>query len=268
MLFNVKIAVAFLFSVLLLGCHQSDPIVKESRLVWSDEFDGDALDKSKWEVMLGDGSAYGLWRWGNNEEQYYREENISVQNGKLRIKAIKEEVGDYKYTSARLRSLGNGDFKYGKIEASIRMDVTAGLWHAFWMLPSNPVDVWPKSGEIDIMEYVGNTPEEVLYTVHFANRYGEHDYIGNVDYIAIDGNFHTYAVEWDENKIVWYRDDLETYSVLRTNERLAITWPFDAKFHLLLNVAVGGNLGGQIDDNQLQFPRFMEVDYVRVYQAE
>lgn len=260
-----------LFYILLLAplyssCEQSEPLLQEYKLVWSDEFNGSELDDSKWEAMIGDGSQYGIWGWGNNESQYYREENATVFNGSLKIKAIKENFGGYEYTSSRLRSLNSGDFKYGKIEASIKMDNSGGLWHAFWMLPSSPNEPWPISGEIDIMEYVGNSPNEILNTVHMSNSAGQQLSLGESVPFVNDFNFHKYAIEWNANKITWLVDDQETYSVLRTNSAVNNTWPFDAEFHLLLNTAVGGNLGGIIDDNALQIPKYMEVDYVRVYQ--
>lgn len=258
-----------LLSLFLLGfvsCKQSEPIKKDYKLIWSDEFDKSELDESKWEYQLGDGSEYGLWRWGNNEDQYYKKENASVVSGILRIKAVREDVNDYQFTSARIRTLEKLDFKYGKVEASIRMANTGGLWHAFWMLPSHPTKPWPISGEIDIMEYVGNSPNEILNTIHFADQFGNHRFIGDSEPIVLDNDFHLYAVEWDENKMVFYRDSVETYSIFRTNESVSNTWPFDAEFHLILNTAVGGNLGGTIDVQGLQRAKYMEVDYVRVYQ--
>ena len=255
------------FFVCVVSCEQSDPIPTEYVLVWSDEFNGNQLDSNKWEYQLGDGSDYGLWGWGNGEAQYYRAENATVENGRLRIKAIKEDFAGYEYTSARLRSLNRGDFKYGRMEASIKMDDAEGLWHAFWMLPSDPNDPWPISGEIDIMEYVGRQPNEVLNTLHQANSFGQQIIQGTSIPFFNDNGFHRYAVEWDANKITWFIDDEETYRVLRTNPTLSNTWPFDASFHLLLNTAVGGNLGGDnINDSELSIGQYMEVDYVRVYQ--
>jgi len=248
------------------SCEQSDPPVKEFNLVWSDEFVGNALDEEKWEYQLGDGSAYGLWLWGNNEEQYYKEENVVVENGVLKITSKAEQVGNLDYTSGRIRSLNKADFKYGKIETSARMSDVAGLWHAFWMLPSNPSESWPVSGEIDIFEYIGNAPEEILNYIHFADPNGNHNQLGQSTPIPPDNLFHTYSIEWDENRIVWFRDGVETYAVLRTNSQISATWPFDSEFHILLNTAVGGNLGGTIDVNSMQSPQLMEVEYVRVYQ--
>lgn len=264
----IKLNILFVFILLVVSaCKQSDPIEKKFNLVWSDEFNGSELDENKWDVQLGDGSDYGLWKWGNNEDQYYRRENVTVEDGLLKIKAVKEDFEGFEYTSARIRSLNKGDFKYGRFEASIRMDNTNGLWHAFWMLPSNPQEGWPVSGEIDIMEYVGNLPSLLLNYVHFADPQGNHRSIGSDNNISeADQSFHLYAIEWDQNQIKWFIDDIETFRVLRTNDAISATWPFDAKFHLLLNTAVGGNLGGQIDEDGMQTPRFMEVDYVRVYQ--
>jgi beta-glucanase (GH16 family) len=265
------IKIALIFSLLVFisnSCKQSDPIKKEYSLVWSDEFDGDELDLTKWEVQTGDGSLYGLWRWGNEEAQYYRKENITVSNGTLKIKSVRENIAGYDYSSARIRTLNKGDFKYGKIEASIRMDNTGGLWHAFWMLPSNPKRGWPFSGEIDIMEYVGNLNDRVLNYIHFADGFDNHRSMGSETIIAPDNDFHKYSIVWNENLITWYRDSVQTYQVLRTDEAIANTWPFDSEFHLLLNTAVGGNLGGTIDVQGLQLPKYMVVDYVRVYQAK
>ncbi len=265
---SLKYISILILAFTLFSCKQSDPVTREYKLVWSDEFNSTELDEDKWEIQLGDGSAYGLWQWGNNEAQYYRAENIEVTGGHLRIKAQAESFAGYDYTSGRLRSLNLGDFKYGKIEASIRMSDIGGLWHAFWMLPSNPSEPWPISGEIDIMEYVGNSPNEILNTVHFSDQFGNHNFIGDPEPFFPDNNFHLYAVVWDENSITWYLDNVETYKILRTNDLISATWPFDAEFHLLLNTAVGGNLGGDIDNSALQNPRFMEVDYVRVYQRQ
>ena len=263
----------FLGTILYIGagllvafsCKQSDPVIKQKELIWSDEFNSDELDGAKWEIMFGDGSQYGIWQWGNNEAQYYTKNNISIVDGKLKIKAVAEDIQGYEYSSARIRTQGKADFKYGRIEASIRMDDTPGLWHAFWMLPTDPVEGWPISGEIDIMEYIGNQPNQLLNYIHFADQLQTHQSIGYSTEIEQDDDFHVYAVEWNENEIKWFRDSIPTFAIERSNEKISDTWPFDAKFHLLLNTAVGGNLGGNIDKELMKTPRYMEVDYVRVY---
>ena len=116
------------------------------------------------------------------------------------------------------------------------------------------------------MELVGNNPGVILQTLHFANQSGNHAMLGSEYAMATSSGFHRYALEWDENKVKWYIDDLEVFSVLRSNPSIQNTWPFDAEFHLLLNTAVGGNLGGNIDAQALQTPQYMDVEYVRVYQ--
>ncbi|MCB0760036.1 MAG: glycoside hydrolase family 16 protein [Flavobacteriales bacterium] len=262
---SISISVVALLVLTLAGCKQSDPVEGELFLVWSDEFDGTELDDNKWEAMIGDGSNYGLWLWGNNEEQYYRAENATVSGGYLKIKAQAQEFGGQDYTSARIRTKEKGDFKYGRVEASIRMDAVGGLWHAFWMLPTDAVASWPVSGEIDIMEYVGNQPDEVLTTLHFADQFGNHQYEGEPHAFVNQNDFHEFAMEWDENEIVWFIDDEKVYTLFRPQ---IATWPFDAQFHILLNVAVGGNLGGEVNQAALSVPRYMYVDYVRVYQRQ
>lgn len=265
---TLKFSITFLLpAVILFSCKQSDPPIKYQTLVWSDEFDGDELDLSKWEVQLGTGSSYGLYLWGNNEQQFYRRENITVENGLLRIRSQRENFQNMEYTSGRMRSLNKADFKYGRMEARIRMDNAPGLWHAFWMLPSNPPIGWPMSGEIDVMEFVGNTPNQILNYIHFADINNNHRYKGSsYNLLTPHSNFHIYAVEWNENEIRWFVDDVMSYSVTREDADLVDVWPFDRKFHLLLNTAVGGNLGGNINVQAMTIPRYMEVDYVRVYQ--
>lgn len=253
--------------IALSSCKQSDPPENFKVLVWSDEFDGTEIDESKWEVQLGTGSSVGLYLWGNNEAQFYRKENITVENGLLRIRSQRQTFQGMDYTSARIRSLNKGDFKFGRIEARIKMDNVPGLWHAFWMLPSNASQPWPISGEIDIMEYVGNVPNKILHYIHFANTAGFHQYKGvEIPFTTANSEFHVYAVEWDQTEIVWYIDDTITQRIKRDDPDVGPTWPFDAKFHLLLNTAVGGNLGGNINVQAMTTPRYMEVDYVRVYQ--
>ena len=248
------------------SCQQSDPPVGVYELIWNDEFSGNDVDAQNWEIQIGDGSDYGIWRWGNNESQYYRAENISVEDGKLSIKAIKEDHAGYAYTSGRLRTLDRKDFKYGKIEARIKMSNAEGLWHAFWLLPSNPDQSWPISGEIDIMEYVGNAPEEIINTVHYADQNNNHRYTGHTFEYPNDDAFHLYTLEWSPTQISWFFDSEETFVLYKSDIAIEDKWPFDDPFHILLNTAVGGNLGGSIDAEQLNSAQYMEVEYVRVYE--
>lgn len=264
------------FSSLLLGFSASlfsiisSPLLGQCpELVWADEFEGMALDAAKWSHQLGDGCAIStdLCGWGNNELQWYQSQNATVEDGILKIVAKRETVQNRSYTSARIRSKDLGDWTYGRFEAAIKLPQGKGIWPAFWMLPTDEVyGGWPQSGEIDIVELIGQEPEVVHGTIHYGNlwpgnqslteAYTLHDGIFNDD-------FHKFAVEWAPGEIRWLVDDY-LYAVKRSSDVLPFSWPFDQDFHLLLNVAVGGNWPGN-PDATTAFPQTMEVDYVRVY---
>lgn len=278
----MKLLLIFITSLLIISCKESDtssaklsstiPGVEGYKLVWNDEFNGNTLDLTKWSYQIGTGSEYGLNGWGNNELQYYTDnaKNISVSDGILQITALNSTFENSAYTSARISSAGvpNGNWKYGLFEAKIKLPVGKGLWPAFWMLPEDNVyGGWPKSGEIDIMEAVMHIPNETHGTVHYGQAWPNNSYSGK-GYSLPSGNlndeFHIYKVAWEENKITWFIDDLPFYHV--TPDTLAPEqWPFDQNFHLLLNLAVGGNWPGN-PDSTTTFPQVMEVDFVRVYQ--
>ncbi|MEO1087448.1 MAG: family 16 glycosylhydrolase, partial [Acidobacteriota bacterium] len=242
-------------------------------LVWADEFDGTEVDLSKWTFQLGDGAEVGLpGGWGNNELQYYTAENATVSGGFLTITAREESVAGSDYTSARMRSLGKGDWTFGRMEMRAKMPIGQGLWPAFWMLSSDPsiYGVWAASGEIDIMEYIGSEPDKIFGTIHYGASFPGNVFSGTDTFLPsgtfADG-FHEFAVEWEFGEIRWYLDGVE---YTRRNSWFStggpFPAPFDVDFHLLLNVAVGGNLPGNPDASTV-FPQEMVVDYVRVYQA-
>ena len=240
-----------------------------SQLIWEDNFDGTTLDASKWSAQLGDGCDIGNCGWGNNEEQYYtdRSANIVVENGVLKIIALKEDYSGKAYTSARVRSFNKGDFTFGRIEASIKLPKGAGSWPAFWMLPTDEVyGSWPQSGELDIMEFQGKTPTFVSGTAHYGGPLPDHKFRGLIQTLPSGqfyyDNFHTFAIEWDSTSIRWYMDDIN-YHTLTNASILPNAFPFDQRFHVILNNAIGGYLGGIVDNTT--FPQVMEVDYVRVY---
>ena len=239
------------------------------QVVWSDEFDGVALDESTWNYNTGGNG------WGNNEKQYYtsREENIRVKNGMLEIEARKEQYQNNEYTSARIHSKGKKEFKYGKIEARIKFPGGKGTWPAFWMLGSS--GNWPNCGEIDIIEYSGSQPQRASFAVHTASKNGSK---GNnwsslkyFDYSLAD-DFHIYAVEWaqeekDGKDVIRFMVDGVQYAelwetVIDDNN----TWPFNKPEYIILNLAIGGNMGGQVDDAIFDQQRIMYVDWVRVWQ--
>ena len=238
-------------------------------LVWSDEFDGDAIDPANWAFELGG------WGWGNGEAQYYtdRPENARVENGLLVIEARLEKYEDKYYTSSRLVTQGLQSFEYGRIEARMKVPPGAGLWPAFWMLGSdfnrNPDDPlvsnWPQAGEVDIMEYLGREPDLIMGTVHGPGYSGAGGLTRwNRQDFPIADEFHTYAIEWSENKIVWFFDD-EPYYTLTPEVTGDREWVFNKEFFLLLNLAVGGQFAGNIGLDT-KFPANLYVDYVRVYQ--
>ena len=235
-------------------------------LIWADEFNGTTLDQNKWSYQIGDGCAEGICGWGNSELQYYQESNVTVSNGQLHITAKKQRVQSKAYTSGRIRSINKGDWTYGRFEARIKLPAGKGLWPAFWMLPTDQVyGGWPRSGEIDIMEFVAAETDRVLGTVHYGDPYPNNRNQGAY-YILNSGTFpdtfHDFAIEWEPGVIRWFVDDV--LFLTKTAQDLApYNWPFDQRFHFLLNVAVGGNLGGPVDDSI--FPKTMDVDYVRVY---
>ena len=275
--------IAFLISIVVIaGCAQNNAITKNDdendtipvpdgwELVWNDEFDGDTIDFDKWEHEV---NARG---GGNNELQYYtdRSQNSRVKDGLLIIQALKETFtgpeGTREYTSARLRTKNRGDWKYGRFEIKAKLPYGQGLWPAIWMLPTDWVyGGWAASGEIDIMELVGNDPATVYGTLHYGGAYPDNVHTGasyKLDFGNFALDFHVFALEWDATEIRWYVDD-SLYQVQREwyshgNDYPA---PFNQRFHLLLNVAVGGNWPGN-PDNTTSFPQKMEVDYVRVYQ--
>ncbi len=260
---------------------------EEWELVWSDEFDGDSLNPNNWGYDLGDGSDRGLERWGNNEQQWYTDQNATVSDGTLKITAKAESVQDgFPYTSSRITTLGKLDFTFGRVEASLKTSAGQGLWSAFWMLSSNSPygsDGWAATGEIDIMEAAnpGVADTEFLgSTIFHGFPWPLQQSLSEALPDGIDATeFNEYAVEWEQNEIrffvndihfktitsasyysYFYNDSAETY-------QLAVDGaPFDTDFYLILNLAVGGNLTGNlVEDSSL--PGEMEVDYVRVYRC-
>lgn len=232
-------------------------------LVFSDEFDGTTLDLSKWTVQSG----YAA----NQEKEYYTagNNNLRVEDGNLVIVARKEQaVSDRNYTSARINSKGKGFTKYGKIEARISVPSGAGTWPAFWMMPeANVYGTWPKSGEIDIMEHVGSDPTMISHAVHTANKNGS---LGNnwfnKQYLNVENVFHVYSIIWQEDNIKFYIDDVKSVTLYRNLTEDYKGWPFDQNFYVILNLALGGTMGGTINDDIFNNPVEMKVDYVRIYQ--
>lgn len=237
--------------------------------VWSDEFDGTVVDESKWSFQIGDGCPN--CGWGNNELQYYRAENATVSDGRLTITAREESFGGYEYTSARMRTYNKGDWLYGRVEIRARLPRGQGLWPAIWMMPTESAyGGWAASGEIDIMELRGRVPNVVQGTIFYGASFpGQVHTWESYTLPAGDfsDDFHVFALEWDPWELRWYVDDA-LYRTERSwfTESAPYPAPFDRRFHLILNVAVGGNFDGP-PDATTRFPQTMEVDYVRVHRA-
>lgn len=240
-------------------------------LVWSDEFEGDALDESLWSYQLGTGSSEGLTDWGNSELQFYRKENAVVAGGMLTITAKKERFEGKEFTSARIRTKDKGDWTYCRIEFRAKMPAGKGLWAASWMMPTdNEYGGWASSGEIDFIEYLGHEMQKVHGTLHFGGGWPDNKSRGT-SYSLAAGNFseefHEFAMEWEEGEIRWYVDD-ELFQVLNEGDWWSdggsFPAPFDKDFHFLFNLAVGGNWPGSPDANTV-FPQEFVIDYLRVY---
>lgn len=232
------------------------PEIPGYTLVWNDEFDGANIDLTKWEHEVnGDGG-------GNNELQYYTNfaENSYIENGSLIIQALKKDYLGKAYTSARMRTLNKGDWTYGRFEIRAKLPYGQGLWPAIWMLPSDwEYGGWPASGEIDIMELLGHQPYKVYGTIHYGTS-ANHQSSGSSYQLpssTFSADYHVFAMEWDSTGMSWFVDGNKYYSVTKGK-------PFDKRFHMLLNVAVGGNWPGDPSSSTV-FPQKMFVDYVRVY---
>ncbi|MFK8006894.1 MAG: family 16 glycosylhydrolase [Saprospiraceae bacterium] len=258
-------------ALFLQSCGTSEEVRSiEIQPVWSDEFDYEGLpDSNKWSYDVGDGCPK-VCGWGNNELEYYKSnslKNSRVENGILTIEAHREDFDNKTFTSARLVSKYKGDWLHGKIKIRAKTASGLGTWSAIWMLPTdNEYGTWPNSGEIDIMEHVGYNPDTVFGTVHtksfnhmIGTEVGDNLFVSDADEV-----FHIYSVEWDKDKIDFFIDDQKYFTFKNENKTFA-EYPFDKKFHLILNLAVGGNWGGKMGVDDSVFPQKMQVDYVRVY---
>ncbi|MBN1302534.1 MAG: family 16 glycosylhydrolase [Melioribacteraceae bacterium] len=233
------------------------------QLVWYDSFLGNELDTDSWSYETGGGG------WGNNELQYYtsRPDNLYLENGRLVITAKRETYGGSNYTSARIVTKGKKFFRYGKVEARIRMPFGQGIWPAFWMLGENFSSVgWPRCGEIDIVEMIGGTGNEnkAYGTAHWDNN-GSHAQYGGYTKLQsgiLADDWHLYAVEWNNQSIKWFFDGNKYHEIDITSSELR---EFHNEYFIILNLAVGGKWPGYPDGTTL-FPQTLEVDYIRVYQ--
>ena len=235
--------------------------------VWQDEFNYSGKpDPKKWGYDIGDNG------WGNNELQNYtdNQKNARVENGNLIIEAFKEQSGKLNYSSARLVSKGKGDFLYGKFEIKAKLPVGRGTWPAIWMLASENTygnKGWPDNGEIDIMEHVGFDQNNIHGNIHtkaFNHSIGTNKG-NNVLINTASTEFHIYGCIWTPDYVAISVDGKEYFRFVKEKDYQWQQWPFDKSFHLLLNIAIGGNWGGQKGVDDSIFSQKMEVDYIRVY---
>ena len=263
-----------MISIVTVGTIQCQSTDNKMKLVWNDEFDtpGKSLpDSGKWSYETG---GHG---WGNNEKQFYLEnslENAYVQDGVLHIVALKKEYEGSAYTSAKLITYGKFTPQYGRIEVKAKLPAGKGTWPAIWMLPvsiQDGTEDWPLCGEIDIMEHVGKDPNMVHTTLHseLYNHIKGTQITHFERFEDVFNTFHTYAVDWTDKFIKFYIDDQLFFEAYKGQDGKVTTnegWPFDKPYYLILNLAVGGNWGVEIDDSI--FPCEMQIDYVRIYQKE
>ncbi|MCF7924485.1 MAG: glycoside hydrolase family 16 protein [Candidatus Izimaplasma sp.] len=233
------------------------------------------VDMDKWGYQNGDGSEYGIPGWGNNEQQYYREENSYVKNGLLFIEAKLESYGESAYTSSKLVTKDKFSQAFGRFEARIKLPLGDGLWPAFWMMPQDNVyGGWAASGEIDIMEARGRIVNEASGAIHYGGQWPDNIYQhGSHTFPQGEGidTFHVYAVEWTNTSIKWYFDDILVWEATDWyTEGQDFPAPFDESFYMILNLAVGGHFDDYRLPNSSIFdePVVMIVDYVRVYQFD
>ena len=226
-------------------------------MVWSDEFNGTAVDSTNWTFETG---SLGV----NNEKEYYQGQNATVANGNLVITAKQESVGGFPYTSARMNTARKVNATYGRIEARIKLPMGAGLWPAFWMLGANINSgvAWPGCGEIDIMEHV-NADSVIYGTMHWSSGGGLTNY--GLTTTTSPSGYHIYAIDWDTNSIRWYVDN-NLYATGSIANNVNSTDAFHKPFFIILNLAVAGDFPGQTVD-QSKLPASMYVDYIRVYKA-
>jgi beta-glucanase (GH16 family) len=237
-------------------------------LVWQDEFDGTSLSND-WTHEIGTGGN----GWGNNELQYYREQNTEVRDGYLVITAKEENFSGNNYTSSRIITENRQEFQFGRIDIRAVLPEGQGIWPALWMLGANFRDVgWPACGEIDIMEKIGGgtREREVFGTLHWDSNGTRACTCGQGEPYRLDpgstfgDEFHVFTLLWDQEKIQWLVDDNLYHTIDITPDDLS---EFRDEFFFIFNVAVGGNLPGSPDATTV-FPQRMTVDYVRVFQKQ
>lgn len=261
-----------LFLSLLISTSVYSQAIDGYEMVWSDEFNADStkLNAANWNFEVGGGG------WGNQELEYYtnRTDNARVENGLLVIEAKKETFSlngvSRDYTSARITTKTKASTLYGKVEARINLPKGKGTWPAFWMMPEvNTYGGWPRSGEIDVMEHIGSDPKMISFATHTKDKNGTlgNNWFNRIYPDSVEGKFHTYGIEWDPEFIKFYFDGIKQVTLWHNLTETWTSWPFDKNFYIILNLAIGGKMGGAVQDAIFNVPVKMLVDYVRIYKA-
>lgn len=257
------------------GLTEAELLKQGYKLKWKDDFNGDSLNKADWNVETHEPG------WVNSEWQAYVDsaDNIQVKDGKLLLKPVKtvDKDGNASYTSGRINTQGRHDFKYGYFECRAKVPTGKGYLPAFWMMPTdeNLYGQWPKCGEIDIMEVMGQETNKAYGTIHYGEPHAQSQ--GTYSVSKSDNfadNYHTYAVDWEPGKITWYIDGIkyheesDWFSAKENQGTVAYPAPFDQPFYMILNLAVGGSWVGYPDESTTYDDQEYAIDYVKVYQKD
>ncbi|NND88982.1 MAG: glycoside hydrolase family 16 protein [Flavobacteriaceae bacterium] len=238
----------------------SGVLTAQQELIFEDNFEGEELRVDAWNYELGDGCP-DLCGWGNNERQIYTQENVQLKNGNLVIKATHDN-GVYK--SAKITTKDKVEFTYGTIEVRAQLATGKGVWPAIWLLGANIDEVqWPTCGEIDMMEYVGKEPHVVFTSIHTAESFGATVHSERTILPQIESGFHVYKTRWTEDEISFFIDDRKVYTY-QPRQKVIEQWPFGQPFYIIMNIAIGGDLGGPEVDDSI-FPQEFLVDYILIY---
>ncbi|MGK0389657.1 MAG: beta-glucanase (GH16 family) [Maribacter sp.] len=249
------------------GGYSTPTSYADMTLVWGDEFQNSEVNEADWTFEIGNGDG----GWGNNELQYYKSQNTTIELGEYMVIEAKEEfTNGFNYSSSRLVTKDKKEFQYGRIDIRAALPQGRGLWPAIWMLGANIDQAsWPACGEIDIMELVGNAPNQVHGTVHYGSTFSNHQYHGGSTLTPNGGNFadnfHVFSLVWEEDLLQFLVDDELYYEVTPSDMQNGQPYPFNQEFFFVFNVAVGGAWPGNPDGSTV-FPQRMVVDYVRAFQ--